>query len=84
MILSAIRGLLSPNTKVREVGSSGLGQSNSLDVVIDHKKLHLVIVHRRIKFKETHDTAFMQQLHYFCRIKREMFPTIAFASDLSE
>jgi len=82
-VLLAVRGDLCPIAKLLEGDPIGLGRWNSIDICSDHCKIRFVTTYYCVKLRQTDNTVFMQQLRYFQRKERNIYPDKAFTIDLS-
>ena len=68
-------------TRASEGDSLGLGRWNTIDIQSEQCKVRFVCAYRCVKSKETENTVYIQQLHYFQYIGRNICPIKAFAAD---
>ena len=81
-VLSAVRGDLCVIAKSLEGDPTGLGRWNSIDICSDQCKIRFVTTYCCIKSRQIDNTVFMQQLRYFQRKERNIYPVKAFTIDL--
>ena len=79
-----VRGDLCSLATASDIDDSGLGRWNSIDICNENIKLRMITTYRCVRSKQIENMVYMQQLCYFRRISRNLYPIKAFAIDLTQ
>ena len=78
----AIKGDLYKIISSLGYNDSGLGRWNWVDLTLESTRVRMITAYRCVVSKQTNNIVYQQQLRYFRKIERNIYPIKAFIADL--